>query len=304
MRIDGVLFLDKPTGISSNAALQRVRRAFGADHAGHTGTLDPLATGLLPIAFGDAAKFSQSLLDADKEYLARVRLGMSTSTGDAEGEVTAERPVPPLDAAAVEHCLQGFRGRVEQIPPMFSALKRDGQPLYRYARRGETVEREARAVTVHELELCSMREAELELRVRCSKGTYVRVLAEDIGNALGCGAHLGGLRRTAVGRFGIDRCATLERVEQCSADERMALLLPADTLLAGMPRVELDALQSARLQQGQAVEDENAPGLPVSLVRAYGPGGRFLGVADRRAGCLRARRLVRSAGTEASARDS
>jgi len=293
MRLDGVVFLDKPRGISSNAALQRVRRAYGADHAGHTGTLDPLASGLLPIVFGDAAKFGNALLDADKEYVADLLLGVTTATGDAEGEVLAVTPVPAFDGEALEGCLARLRGPIRQTPPMYSALKHQGEPLYRYARRGESVERPPRLITVHELELADRRGAELTLRIRCSKGTYVRTLAEDLGVLLGCGAHLRGLRRVAVGSFGLAASVELHRVEEASAAERAAWIYPPDTLLAGMPRVELDALQSARLQQGQAVEDEMPQEFPASTVRAYGPGGQFLGIADRRAGCLRARRLVR-----------
>jgi len=294
VRVDGVVFLDKPVGISSNAALQRARRACGADRAGHTGTLDPLASGMLPVVLGDAAKFSLALLDADKEYVAGVVLGSSTTTGDAEGDTVATLPVPPLDRAALETCLERFRGPIEQIPPMFSALKRDGRPLYAYARRGETVERPPRRITIRALELCDWRADALTLRIRCSKGTYIRTLAEDIGRALGCGAHLGSLRRTAVGPFGIELSVGLDALERATPEERSALIHPADTLLAGLPRVELDAAQSVRLQQGQAVAEDAAAALPAGTVRAYGPGGRFLGIAHRDGGCLRARRLVRT----------
>jgi tRNA pseudouridine55 synthase len=300
VRVDGVVFLDKPCGLSSNAALQRARRAFAADRAGHTGTLDPLASGMLPVVLGDAAKFGQALLDADKEYLAGVALGRTTTTGDAEGETVAVRPVPLLDDASLEACLARFRGRIEQIPPMYSALKRDGRPLYAYARRGETVERAARPVTIRELELREHRGETLVLRVRCSKGTYVRTLGEDIGRALGCGAHLSSLRRTAVGPFGIAVCVELDALERSSEGEKAALIHPADTLLAGMPRIELDAGQSARLQQGQAVALEPLPVLNPGTVRAYGPEGRFLGVAECRGGLLHARRLVRQDGSTAS----
>jgi len=293
VRVDGVVFLDKPVGLSSNAALQRARRAFGADHAGHTGTLDPLASGLLPIVLGEAAKFSHALLDADKEYLAAVALGRTTATGDAEGATLEERAVPAFDDAALQACLASFRGPIEQVPPMYSAIKRGGRPLYSYARRGETVERAARMVTISTLELCGRGAGTLELRVRCSKGTYVRTLAEDIGRALGCGAHLSALRRTAVGAFGIEQCVALEALERASPAERAALIHPADTLLAGMPRVDLDAAQSARLQKGQSVEESPTPVDPAETARAYGPAGQFIGVVERRAGRLHARRLMR-----------
>src|SRR5208282_2117359 len=199
-RIDGVLLLDKPKGLSSNAALQRAKRLYQADKAGHTGTLDPLATGLLPICFGDATKFAHALLDADKTYVAVVRLGMTTTTGDAEGEVVATHPVT-ASAPDVERVLRRFIGRIAQVPPRHAALKRDGRPYYEYARQGVEIERHPRAVEIHALELLAWRGNEFELRVRCGKGTYIRALAEDIGAALGCGAHLSALSRTTSGNF-------------------------------------------------------------------------------------------------------
>src|SRR4051812_47701901 len=198
--VDGVLLLDKPSGISSNAALQSARRLFAARRAGHTGTLDPMATGLLVLCFGEATKFSGALLDADKAYAARVRLGARTSTGDAEGEVIERREVR-AGPAQIEAALARFRGGIEQVPPMHSAIKHLGRPLYAYARKGETVERSARRVVIRELVLEGMSGEEIDLRVACSKGTYIRTLAEDIGEALGCGGHLSALRRTAVGPF-------------------------------------------------------------------------------------------------------
>ncbi|PJC02436.1 MAG: tRNA pseudouridine(55) synthase TruB, partial [Gallionellales bacterium CG_4_9_14_0_8_um_filter_59_50] len=200
--LDGVLLFDKPLLLSSNIALQKVRRLFRAEKAGHTGTLDPLATGLLPICFGEATKFTHALLDADKRYLATLRLGQRTTTGDAEGEVVAQRAVA-VTADQLRQVLAAFTGEIQQLPPMYSALKHQGKPLYEYIRQGETVERAARPVVIHELALQRWAGDELVLDVRCSKGTYVRTLAEDIGEALGCGAHLTGLRRSGIGDFGL-----------------------------------------------------------------------------------------------------
>jgi tRNA pseudouridine55 synthase len=290
--VDGVLLLDKPAGLSSNAALQRARRAVRAEHAGHTGTLDPLASGLLPLVLGDAAKFGQAMLDADKEYLARVRLGARTSTGDAEGEVVETAPLPTPDRQALEAVLARFRGTISQVPPMHSALKQGGVPLYKMAREGVEVERAAREVQILELELVSVNLPDLELRVRCSKGTYIRTLAEDVGRAMGSQAHLQGLRRTAVGAFRIDNAVGLEDFEAMNADERVARLLPPDAPLLALPRVDLDATSAQRLRHGQSARLASAASIE-GRVRAYTPSGAFLGVVNCAAGELCVVRLVR-----------
>ncbi len=274
--LDGVLLFDKPLQLSSNTALQKVRRLFQAEKAGHTGTLDPLATGLLPICFGEATKFSSGLLDADKTYRALVKLGQTTSTGDAEGEVTSSCEVA-LHEQQVRAALLNFSGEISQIPPMHSALKHQGKPLYEYIRKGETVERASRNVIIHELVLERFAGDEMEISVRCSKGTYVRTLAEDIGNALGCGAHLRGLRRTAIAGFRLDNAYNLDQLEAMSMPERDACLLPLDCMLQDMPMLELDAVQVNRMAQGQRLGID--ADLPDGKVRLYGA-GKFIGVAE------------------------
>ena len=251
--VHGVLLLDKPLGLSSNQALQKAKWLLRADKAGHTGTLDPLATGVLPLCFGAATKFSQMHLDADKTYEAIARLGVKTSTGDAEGEVIEERPVN-VSAAAVAEVAKRFTGPIQQVPPMYSALKKDGKALYEYARAGVEVEREARAVTIHKLDVSedptNTAQAALKIRVTCSKGTYIRTLAEDMGEALGCGAHLTALRRTATGSFGESQCVSLDALTAMSEDERMACLLPVDALLADHTAVTLDSENAGRFLSG------------------------------------------------------
>ncbi|UCE31264.1 MAG: tRNA pseudouridine(55) synthase TruB [Burkholderiales bacterium] len=262
-RIDGVLLLDKPRALSSNQALVRVRRLFGAAKGGHGGTLDPLATGLLPLAFGEATKFLHDLLQADKSYEALFALGARTSTGDAEGELLESRPVQASDAEIAAACA-GFVGEIEQVPPMHSALKRDGRPLYAYARAGTSVERKARPVRIHALEPIEIRRGQasqgcglgivpvtVRVRVHCSKGTYVRVLAEDLGARLGCGAHLAELRRTGVGRLRIEDAVSLEALEACAPPARSALLAPIDALLETLPRIDLPEDSARRFMHGQ-----------------------------------------------------
>jgi tRNA pseudouridine55 synthase len=276
--IDGVLLLDKPSGITSNAALQKVRRMFMAEKAGHTGTLDPMATGLLPVCLGEATKFSHLLLDADKRYLATVRLGVSTTTGDLDGAITRRVPVTS-SRDEVEAVLARFRGPLQQVPPMYSAIKVGGQPLYKLARAGGEVPRAPRSIVIHGLTLNRLEGDELELSVSCSKGTYIRVLAEDIGRELGCGASLSGLRRSGVGSFGLSpQAVTLERLEGLTAAEREALLLPADALVSSLPRLDLDAAEARRLSHGQPVE--RAATSAAGLARIYGPNREFLGVAE------------------------
>jgi tRNA pseudouridine55 synthase len=281
--LDGVLLFDKPLELSSNTALQKVRRLFQAEKAGHTGTLDPLATGLLPICFGEATKFSNALLDADKTYRALLRLGQTTTTGDAEGEIISVNTVE-VGQSEVDAVLAKFCGKIRQLPPMHSALKHHGKPLYEYIRNGETIERELRDVVVHELLLNSFSGSEMDITVRCSKGTYIRTLAEDIGEALGCGAHLIGLRRTAIAHFDLKDAHTLMELEAMADAERDACILPLQSLMPDMPRLELDAVQVQRLAQGQRLGLET--GLPDGRVSLLGPAG-FIGV-----GLLQGRRLA------------
>jgi tRNA pseudouridine55 synthase len=281
--LDGVLLFDKSLELSSNTALQKVRRLFQAEKAGHTGTLDPLATGLLPICFGEATKFSMALLDADKTYRALLRLGQTTTTGDAEGEITAEHPVE-VGQDDVDAVLAKFRGEIQQLPPMHSALKHLGKPLYEYIRKGETIERELRSVVIHELLLNSFSGNKMDITVRCSKGTYIRTLAEDIGAALGCGAHLIGLRRTAIAHFNLNDGYNWQQLAAMSDEERAACVLPLESLMPDMPRLQLDAEQIKRLAQGQRLGLDT--GLPDGKISLHGPQG-FIGV-----GLLQGRRLA------------
>jgi tRNA pseudouridine55 synthase len=263
--------LDKPLGLSSNHALQRVKRLYDARKAGHTGSLDPLADGMLPICFGDATKLSAFLLDADKYYWFRVRLGVSTATGDAEGEVLQTRPTEGIGLEQIESVLGQFSGEIEQLPPMYSALKHKGKRLYELAREGVEVEREPRRVKIHSLKLVRADDLpEFELEVHCSKGTYVRTLAEDIGNALGVGAHVTALRRTAVGPYTGQQMYSMETLEQTAEQGQEALdrlLLPIDTALADWPVVKVNADTAFYLKQGQAVLVPKAP--TAGWVRIY-----------------------------------
>ncbi len=289
--IDGALLVDKPVGVTSNFALQKVKRLLEAAKAGHAGTLDPLASGLLIALFGEATKFAGLLLESDKEYLATVKLGETTATGDAEGDILETRPVA-ASAAEVRAALKAFMGEIEQIPPMHSALKRDGVPLYKLARRGESVERQPRRVRILELELLDFKNPFLNIRVRCSKGTYVRTLAEDIGAALGCGAHLAGLRRTGSGRFRIDDAIPVAALETMAPPERRARLVGLDALLAELPRIDLDAALAAKLRNGQALPLQ---ALPEGISAVYGPGGALIGIGRAEEGTLRPLRLTQVA---------
>ncbi len=276
--VNGVLLLDKPAGITSHTAVQKVRRLYGAAKAGHTGTLDPLATGLLPVCLGEATKFSHLLLEADKGYLASIRLDLTTSTGDLEGKVTARFPVN-VTREEVEAVLKDFTGDILQTPPMYSAIKHQGQPLYKLARAGHELPRVPRRIFIRSLALVALDGNELSVRVHCSKGTYVRVLAEDIGRKLGCGGSLSALRREAVGGFSLHSGAvTLEQLEPLTPGNRDSLLLPADALVASLPRFDLDAGETRRLSQGQPVERGGAA--TEGLARIYGPDREFLGVAE------------------------
>ncbi len=278
--VHGIVVLDKPAGMSSNAALQQVKRLFNASKAGHTGSLDPAATGVLPVCLGEATKVSGYLLDSDKAYRVVVKLGVRTDSGDTEGEVVEERPVPALDEALVESVLANFRGEIEQVPPMYSALKRGGQPLYKLARQGIEVEREPRAVTIHELKLLAFDADTLTLDVRCSKGTYIRTLAEDIGESLGCGAHVFALRRTSAGPFDLGQAHTLEALEALKQESFAALdniLLPIEQALADWPRISLSSDLAYHLKRGQAVLVPKAP--TQGLVSLFGgEEQRFIGI--------------------------
>jgi tRNA pseudouridine55 synthase len=271
--IDGALLLDKPVGLSSNAALQRAKRAYGAAKAGHAGTLDPLASGLLIVLFGEATKFAAPLLDDDKEYLAVLRLGEKTATGDAEGAIV-ERGPQSVASELLPRALERFHGTTEQIPPMYSALKREGTPLYELARRGETIVRSPRRVTISELEAVRYAPPVLELRVRCSKGTYVRTLAEDIAEVLGTVAHLSDLRRTGSGKFRIEDACSLGALEELPLPGRQARLLPLSALLAGLPRAELSPEAESRFRNGQALAHAGEAG----LFAVYGVSGAVVGV--------------------------
>lgn len=280
--VNGVLLLDKPLGISSNEALQQVKRLFNAQKAGHTGSLDPLANGLLPLCFGAATKISGFLLEADKRYWVRVKLGVTTTTADAEGEVLDTRSAEHVGEQDILQLLPEFTGVIQQLPPMYSALKHKGQRLYKLAREGIEVEREPREITIHSLELVKSDLPEFELMVHCSKGTYVRTLAEDIGNRLGCGAHVVGLRRTKVGPYTDEHLVTMEQLQQLAGDGDFngldQLLLPMDTGLGNWPAVQLTANTSFYIKQGQPVQVPKAP--LDGWVRIYGVNDEFIGVGE------------------------
>jgi tRNA pseudouridine55 synthase len=283
--VSGILLLDKPRGITSNEALQRVKRLYQAAKAGHTGSLDPLATGLLPVCFGGATKFSTFLLDADKRYRVRVRLGIATTTADAEGEVIGTASTERLREKDLKVALGRFLGQIEQLPPMYSAVKHQGERLYKLARRGIEVERAPRKVNIFEIELRSFEPPEFEMDVHCSKGTYVRTLAADLGEALGCGGHVTGLRRTGVGPYveSEARFVVLDEVERCAKEKGLdvldAALLPLESALAHWPPVRLSESSAFYLRQGQAVLVPRAP--TQGLVRLYDPSEKFIGV-----GCI------------------
>jgi tRNA pseudouridine55 synthase len=273
--LDGVLLLDKPAGVTSNAALQRARRAYAAEKAGHTGTLDPAASGLLPICFGEATKFAGFLLDATKSYRATIRFGATTTTGDAEGQVLAMRPVT-FGRAALEAALARFRGPIAQVPPRHAALKFEGRAYYDYARAGIEIPRSAREVTIHALDLLALDPPQAIVDVCCSKGTYIRSLAEDLGEALGCGAHLAALRRTATGNFRIADSVPLDTLEAMTALERERRLLAPAVLLAGLPRLTLDGGAAAGFRNGMAAA---APGLGQGPCAVFA-GSALIGVAE------------------------
>jgi len=299
IRIDGVVLLDKPAGMSSQGAVTAVKRAFNADKAGHTGTLDPMATGLLPICLGEATKYSQDLLEADKTYIARVKFGSRTDTGDAEGLTIEELPLPKFanDAdikSSLDALLPRFTGAISQVPPMYSALKRDGKPLYEYARAGVELERAPRDINIHSICWTNIAWPEATLEVSCSKGTYIRVLAEDLGNALGCGAHLVGLRRTEVGHLNLEQSFTIESI-QSGLQNTADYILPVDALLQTLPHLTVDEQQAKRLEMGQRVP-LNLPPIEalVRIYRATAAPHNFIGTADWRSGVLHPKRLISS----------
>jgi len=277
-----VLIVDKPPGISSNDVVQRAKRLFGAQKVGHTGSLDPLATGVLPLCFGEATKFSQFLLDSDKRYWTRIKLGVTTATGDAEGEVTGGADASHVTAAAVETALEKLRGRIEQVPSMYSALKHEGQPLYKLARQGIEVERKARTVTVFSNELVKFDGDELELEIHCSKGTYVRTIAEDLGHALGCGGHVIGLRRLAAGPDVEPEAISFEQLESCEDNDSLdSLLKPIESSVQDWPKVRMVSDTAHYLMQGQPVQVAKAPTEGwVQLLEIAEEDDVFLGVGE------------------------
>lgn len=285
--------LDKPVGLTSSAAVQKVRRYFGRAKAGHTGTLDPLASGLLPICLGEATKFSNPLLEARKSYTASLRLGWRSSTGDAEGELRFGAK-PDFSEHELNEAVSGLRGEIEQLPPMFSAVKVDGQPLYVRARKGVEVERKPRRVHVFSLEVTGRGADTLDIAVSCSKGTYIRVIAEDIGDRLGCGAYLTALRRVAIGAIDIKQAVGFDVLERASDSQRLTLLKPVDLFLEAIPKVVLTGDDGARLGHGMSIPDIGCSAEP--LVRIYSDEGRFLGLGElREDGSLKPRRLVSTA---------
>lgn len=291
-KLNGILLLDKGLGVSSNKALQDARFLFQAEKAGHTGSLDPLASGMLPVCFGEATKVSAFLLDSDKRYLTTATLGYVSTTGDAEGEKLNPRPIPEISDAMLEAVLAQFRGEISQIPPMYSALKKDGQPLYKLARQGVEVERAARAVTIHSLQVLSRTADTLTLDVVCSKGTYIRTLVEDIGEKLGCGAYVSMLRREAVEPFGALRMYTLEELRALAEPDPEvldALLLPLDAALPHIPALTLAEAVIVRLRQGQKVRTDDAD---AELLRLYSEFGEFIGLGEASNGVIIPRRLL------------
>ena len=274
--IDGVFLLNKPLGFSSNQALKKIQWLFNAKKAGHTGTLDPMASGLLPICIGEATKFSHRLLEANKTYIATIQLGVTTTTGDQEGEVVSQKDVV-LKPNQLEETLQKFTGDITQIPPMFSALKFEGKPLYEYARQGIEIERKSRQVTIYDITLNKIEESIVILEVSCSKGTYIRTLAEDIGHALGCGAYLKGLERTQTGNFQLSDALTIEAIEAMSMASREKTLLPVDALLEGLSSIQLTLTETEAIKKGQAIDFN---GKNDNELRLYGASGQFLGVGQ------------------------
>ena len=288
--ISGVLLLDKPLGYSSNQALQKIKLLYQAAKAGHTGTLDPLATGLLPLCFGEATKFAHFLTDADKVYIATVKFGITTNTGDAEGQVLSVKDVN-ISKMQLEQVCSQFLGVISQVPPMYSALKHEGKAMYEYARAGVEIERASRAVTIHNIEINAFDRDVATITVKCSKGTYIRTLAEDIGAQIGCGAHLIGLRRTSTANYHINQAVTIEQFEAMSEAQRALLLMPADSAIADLPAITLDVDSAFYLQQGQAIL--HSGNIPEGLIRLYNEQGEFLGLGEQQSdGKIAPKRLI------------
>ena len=277
--LSGLLVLDKPVGITSNAALQQVKALYQASKAGHTGSLDPLASGMLIICFGEATKFSQYLLDADKTYEVHAKLGEKTTTGDAEGEIVTRQSVPTFSKNEIEKVLENFRGEIRQIPSMYSAIKYQGKPLYEYARAGIEVERQARPIFIYELVLRSIEKQECHLFVHCSKGTYIRTLIENIGDKLRCGAHVAGLRRLSIGKFCPNSMVSLSELQQqTDLNELDKILLPIHLAVANYPKVELSETAQFYLRQGNSIIVPKAP--TSGMVQLVGKNDRFIGVGE------------------------
>ncbi len=284
------MLLDKPLGYSSNQALQKAKWLLQAAKAGHTGTLDPLATGLLPLCFGEATKFAHYLTDADKTYVATIKLGVTTNTGDAEGEVLTTAAVNVRSTQFEQACLK-FVGEISQIPPMYSALKHEGKALYEYARAGVEIERQPRVINIHSIAVNAFAQDVATITVTCSKGTYIRTLAEDIGNSLGCGAHLIGLRRTATANYQITQTITLEQFEAMSESQRLDALMPPDSAVLSFPSMILDADSTFYLQQGQAIWQSGV--IPKGLIRLYSESQVFLGLGEQQSdGKIAPKRLI------------
>ena len=274
--INGVFLLDKPLGFSSNQVLKKIQWLFNAKKAGHTGTLDPMASGLLPICLGEATKFSHHLLNANKTYIATIQLGMTTTTGDQEGEVVSEKEVI-LNEVQLKETLQKFMGDITQIPPMYSALKFEGKPLYEYARKGIEIERKSRQITIHDIKLMKIEASKMTVEVFCSKGTYIRTLAEDIGQALGCGAYLKALKRTQTGNFQVANAFSIEALESMAMSSREKVLLPIDTLLKGLSSIELTFTEIEAIKKGQSIDFN---GKNLNELRLYSSSGQFVGVGQ------------------------
>ncbi len=274
--INGVFLLDKPLGFSSNQVLKKIQWLFNAKKAGHTGTLDPMASGLLPICLGEATKFSHHLLNANKTYIATIQLGMTTTTGDQEGEVVSEKEVI-LNEVQLKETLQKFMGDITQIPPMYSALKFEGKPLYEYARKGIEIERKSRQITIHDIKLMKIEASKMTVEVFCSKGTYIRTLAEDIGQALGCGAYLKALKRTQTGNFQVANALSIEALETMAMSSREKVLLPIDTLLKGLSSIELTFTEIEAIKKGQSIDFN---GKNLNELRLYSSSGQFVGVGQ------------------------
>ena len=282
--INGILLLDKPAGITSNTALQIVKRLFDACKVGHTGSLDPLATGVLPLCFGEATKFSQFLLEADKRYQATFQLGVITDSGDSDGKALETRPVPEISDAKLESVLENYRGEISQVPSMFSALKVNGQPLYKFARQGIEIERKSRQVTIHELDVLERQQDKIKVDVHCTKGTYVRTLAEDIGLELGCGAHVVELRRLAAGPYTVDESVSMEELEALAEDKAQldVKLQPVSSVVKDWPQVELTEITASYIRQGQPVQIANAPteGWVSIFSESDDPDEEFIGIGE------------------------